>query len=178
MCINKNNDRMPFYEEAKNILNYNHETGIFTRAVNRSNSSSIGEIAGHFSNEGYNRISVTVKGDSRLLLAHRLAWFIHYGEIPKGVVNHINHIKSDNRIVNLESVNQSQNQWDRVVNKNNTSGYTGVTWCKVNSKWSSRIRHKGERINLGYFRCPKEAYISYLNKAKELRGDSYREPKY
>lgn len=42
--------------------------------------------------------------------AHRLIWERVNGEIPKGlVINHINGIKDDNRIVNLEVVTASEN---------------------------------------------------------------------
>jgi hypothetical protein len=41
--------------------------------------------------------------------AHRLAFYIAYGEWPKQVIDHINRIKDDNRLVNLRDVSISVN---------------------------------------------------------------------
>lgn len=35
--------------------------------------------------------------------------------------------------------------------KNNTSGYTGVSWHSQKGQWSARISFKGKTYNLGYF---------------------------
>lgn len=52
--------------------------------------------------DGTNKISSSV---------HREVWKAFKGDIPKGfVINHINGIKSDNRLINLECITQSDNQ--------------------------------------------------------------------
>lgn len=51
-----------------------------------------------------------VTGSRKSAFVHRLVWEAHVGEIPKDfVVNHINADKKDNRLINLETVTQSQN---------------------------------------------------------------------
>lgn len=35
--------------------------------------------------------------------------------------------------------------------KNNTSGYKGVSWSKTNSKWQARIQFQGKSYFLGYY---------------------------
>ena len=46
----------------------------------------------------------------RAFLAHRLVWEAVHGPIPKGMeLNHINGVKTDNRIANLELVTPSEN---------------------------------------------------------------------
>lgn len=43
-------------------------------------------------------------------MAHRMVWESVHGPIPPGKeINHINGIKSDNRIANLEAVTPSEN---------------------------------------------------------------------
>ena len=45
----------------------------------------------------------------KLIYAHRAAWAIHFGEWPKGEIDHINGDASDNRIINLRVVNRTEN---------------------------------------------------------------------
>ena len=42
-------------------------------------------------------------------LAHRVAWALHYGSWPDGVIDHINGCTADNRIENLRDVSQAEN---------------------------------------------------------------------
>jgi len=43
------------------------------------------------------------------------------------------------------------------MQKNNTSGFRGVHYRKVNSKWGAQIKYKRKNYQLGYFNTPKEA---------------------
>jgi hypothetical protein len=71
--------------------------------------------------------------------AHRVIWAMHYGEWPKGQIDHISHNRSDNRIANLRVVTSDGNAHNRAMNSNNTSGYLGVYWHKATGKWSADI---------------------------------------
>jgi len=53
--------------------------------------------------KGYRKIKVYNNNGKRVIFyAHRFAYLMRLGEIPKGfVVDHINHIRNDNRIDNL-----------------------------------------------------------------------------
>lgn len=87
-------------------------------------------------------------------------------------INHINNIRDDNRIDNLEVVNQQQNnQW---VNKrtSNSSGFKGVSWDKRDSKWISQIHLNKKHIYLGRFTDIRDAANSYNLKAIELNENS------
>lgn len=57
---------------------------------------------------------------------------------------------------------------NRNANKNNTSGYRGVTWYPQGKKWQAQIFINYKHISLGYFSNPEDAYAAYL-KAKENR---------
>jgi len=58
----------------------------------------IGKQVGTKMNTGY--LMFRLKG--KAYLVHRVIWELHYGKIPDGlVIDHINHIKDDNRIENL-----------------------------------------------------------------------------
>jgi len=132
--------------EPKELLHYDPEIGIFTRLIRTTNRIKIGDIAGTDHNAGY--IAITVKG--KLYLAHRLAWLYMTGEWPKEI-DHINHVRNDNRWVNLQDGTRSDNQRNQSLHNKNTSGITGVHWCKRDRRWVAQIRNIRERIRLGSF---------------------------
>jgi hypothetical protein len=65
--------------------------------------------------------------------------------------DHINQNKLDNRRKNLRSVTLLQNSRNRDKNKNNTSGYKGVTWVKGRNRWLAHIKVNFKLVNLGRF---------------------------
>jgi len=71
---------------------------------------------------------------------------------PNGmVVDHINHIRCDNRKENLRVCSQSENLMNKRKSDKNTSGVTGVSWHKPLEKWRAAIKVKGRKKHLGYF---------------------------
>lgn len=58
---------------------------------------------------------------------------------------------------NLRLATNGQNQANRKRQKNNTSGYKGVTFNKVSGKWRARLRVNGRRISIGEFPTPELA---------------------
>ena len=85
------------------------------------------------------------------LLAHRVAWAVHYGEWPKYHIDHINGVKDDNRITNLRDVPPSVNTRNVRMLANNTSGTMGVTKHKVTGKWHAAIQVNRKHINIGRY---------------------------
>ena len=172
--MNKNEELLPYYEKARDTLNYNSDTGIFTWRVINSNRVKIGWEAGARNSNGYRIIGMAINGKGRRLLAHRIAWFIINGSLPN-MIDHINGIKDDNSISNLRSCTNQQNSLNKSKQSNNTSGFKGVCWRKDTRKWKAEICHNGKSISLGCFDCPKEASKVYEIKAKELFGEFYAE---
>jgi hypothetical protein len=93
------------------------------------------------------------------LSAHHYAWYMTYDNVDIIEIDHINRIKTDNRISNLRNVNKSQNQWN--------VEYKGYYFNKVLNKWRARIRVNNERISLGDFKTEEEARESYLQAKKK-----------
>lgn len=56
------------------------------------------------------------------------------------VVDHDNHITTDNRKSNLVVCTQSENMQNTNLRSNNTSGCKGVSWCKERQKWVATMR--------------------------------------
>jgi hypothetical protein len=94
---------------------------------------------------------------------------------PPGMrVDHINMDKLDNRKENMRLATQSQNMANRGPQKNNTSGYKGVSWDKARKKWSSCIKVHGVIIHLGRFVCPVAASEAYTKASIQYFGDFAR----
>ena len=51
--MNKNEELLPYYEKARELLDYNPKTGIFTWAISRGSRATKGGIAGQFTAQGY-----------------------------------------------------------------------------------------------------------------------------
>ena len=132
-------------QRLKEVLNYDAESGVFTWAVTRTRAVN-GRVAGGSDGHGYWMICV----DGVKYPAHRLAWLYVYGFCPKEV-DHQNHIRTDNRLVNLRATNKSGNARNISKPIDNTSGVVGVSWTKRlgkrNDKWEVRACGKF----LGYF---------------------------
>lgn len=140
-------------EYLRSILNYDQEAGIFTWKVSTSNNVKVGDVAGSLDGAGYQQIGI----QSRRYKAHRLAWLHTHGVWPKAQIDHINRIRTDNRISNLRDVSHKQNGQNRSTNSDNTSGHPGVHWYKPYSKWRAEITHNQKNIHLGYFDDLEEA---------------------
>lgn len=66
-------------------------------------------------------------------------------------VDHIDGNFDDYRKINLRICNNAENNRNRGLQKNNTSGYAGVNWAKREQKWRARIKVDGKEKHLGYF---------------------------
>jgi hypothetical protein len=130
----------------REILEYNPETGVFVWLRTKSKART-GEEAGFIDVHGYRRISINgVKH-----YAHRLAWWFVYKEWPSHVIDHINRVRTDNRISNLRAVTQKENGLNCNLSKNNSSGATGVSFDKRRLKWQAYIHRAGKKISLGSY---------------------------
>lgn len=83
--------------------------------------------------------------------AHRVIWAHTKGQWPEQQIDHINGLKTDNRICNFRDVSQAKNLRNTCVHKDNESGCSGVSWHKPTSKWRARIRVNGREKHLGLF---------------------------
>ena len=130
----------------KEILHYDHRTGIFTWLVLRQGIRGVGKIAGSLEN-GYVRIRV----DGNCYRAHRLAWLYVYGTFPPDSIDHIDHMRCNNSITNLRLATCKVNNKNASKHKSNTSGTTGVYWHEQTKKWRAMISVYGKLTHLGLF---------------------------
>lgn len=133
-----------------NRLDYDPDTGLFTWLVSPAVRVKPGDRAGSQHSKGYWHIRIR----GRLTYAHHLAWnTMHPDDIlmPGEEIDHINHIRDDNRAVNLVKKKHLANGRNKSKAVNNTSGATGVYWIKKLQKWRSAIRVDDILMHLGTF---------------------------
>ena len=117
-----------------------------------------------------------IKISGTLYRSHRLAWLYVHGTWPRYEIDHINGDREDFRLSNLRDVSHAANMHNRVnPNKNNRSGFLGVSWHKPCKKWEAAIRVADKKVLLGRFDTPEEAARAYL-KAKQTHH--YQVPKF
>lgn len=135
---------------------YNPETGVITR---------LSDGRCEWTKDSRKYLQVVI--DGKKWQAHRLAWILHYGKLPKGVIDHINGDKKDNRIVNLRDVTTRENSSNMKRHRNGR--LVGATWHKATKKYESRIRVRGRLIHLGLFDTEIEAHGAYIKHREELK---------
>lgn len=89
-------------------------------------------------------------------------------------VDHINGNGLDNRRCNLRLCNNGQNNANKSRQRNNKSGYKGVSWNTSHKKWRAAIKKDKKTQFIGYFDDPRVAYEAYKVKAVELFGEFAR----
>jgi len=123
-----------------------------------------GSIAGTKHHTGYHQISV----DKKIYLKHRLVYQYHYGDLEQEQqIDHIDRDKSNNRIENLRVVDQTQNNYNTKVRKDNELGVKGVSTAH-SGRYYSRIAHNGKTEYLGIYDTIEEAHQVYLNEFHKL----------
>ncbi|MBN3822322.1 HNH endonuclease [Burkholderia sp. Ac-20384] len=151
-------------EDVAKILIYDQETGVFTWRANY-HKRRIGGVAGGVNNTGYRHIRI---GSGRYL-EHRLAWLLVHGELPAGMLDHINGNRLDNRIANLRLADCTQNAYNRKKKRDNTSGKKGVS---VNQeRHRARINVNGKTFHLGYFSTMEDADRAVRQARESMHGE-------
>lgn len=175
-------DSLPSPDLLRQLIHYDPETGRLTwRARTAANISEFGstdralrswngKYAGKYADvtlttAGYRSVCVY----DRRFSAHRAAWAIFHGSWPEHEIDHINHNKIDNRIVNLRDVPHVLNARNQPLRSDNKSGVVGI-WEQKPKAWGARwhvIISEGSRIvSKRSFRC--------IGQAVRFRNDNYR----
>ncbi len=120
--------------------------------------------------DGYKIVGLCKNGKQKTFKVHKLVAMTFLGHKRQGlneVVDHIDNVKTNNRLDNLQLISHRENtSKDR---KGGTSEYVGVCWDKSKNKWRSEIRIKGKSIFLGLFDDEYDAHLAYQKALKEIK---------
>ena len=155
-------------DEIRRVLDYDPETGLFRNIVRRASHVPAGGIAGYTNTIGY----VVINHAGKLYHAHRLAWAYVYGHTPTNAgIDHINGIRTDNRISNLRLCDQAQNSANSKGHRDNPlpKGVKAAPHNKSNP-FRASIMVRGKSHNLGYFKTKDEAEAAYRAASLRLNG--------
>ena len=153
--------------EVREQFDYYPETGKFTRKV--AGTKPVSEKP---NGSGYLRLRI----NGVLYKAHRIAWLHHYGRWPSDCIDHINGVRTDNRIANLRDVPHRGNQRNMKVRSVSQTGLKGVSRHPYNGRYTARIVDANAQFrHLGMFDTPEEAHAAYLREhIAEFGPDAHR----
>ena len=107
-------------------------------------------------NKGYIMLGVTMDSFQIMYSEHRITYLLHNPDMDQSLtIDHINGIKTDNRIDNLRAVSNQHNHFNRRTNK-------GFSWCRKSKKFRSDICVNATNIYLGVHETILDARAAYL----------------
>lgn len=164
-CIRRNKAKKPNkYDLTKEYgIGYTHKNEVFY--FDLDDYELIKNHCWNKNEDGY----LVSRINDKIIRMHRLIM-----NAPKDKdVDHINHLIYDNRKENLRIVTRSQNNMNRGLQINSTSGIKGVNYCKSKEKWKAVIKLNKRNIHLEYF-VQKEDAIKARTEAEEKYFGEYR----
>lgn len=143
------------YEEVAKLFTYDRETGVLYWKARTRYTIRHKYVAGTSKGKGGYR-QVRIKG--KAYHVHRIIMMLCFGHIPENAeIDHINHVRDDNRLVNLRFVTRGENLKNQSVSSNNPTGITGVCFNKFRNKFMARIGVNRQALYLGCYNTLEEA---------------------
>lgn len=154
------------YEHKKEKIEIDFENG----KIYRLKADGTKKEVGHKRKDEY----LGFRLNSKTVSCHRYIYEqFHKCKIPENmVINHINHIRNDNRICNLELVSIQHNSQYRNLeySKKNLTGEKNIYFNKNAKKYQVRFYIDKVNKSFGYFSNLKEAKIRRDQVKKELNA--------
>lgn len=167
--------KLPSPRVLRRLLEYIPETGelrwkerpawMFQNHTNGDRKMMAGVWNGRYANQKAFR---TVRSNGYLwgcilnrgVMAHRVIFALACGAWPKGQIDHLNHDRQDNRLINLRVVAHSENGKNQKLRSTNSSGVNGVSWSKDRGKWVAQMVADSKPMMLGRFANFEDAVVA------------------
>lgn len=105
--------------------------------------------------------------DNKMVYMHRVIM-----KTPSNMLtDHIDSNGLNNQKKNLRICSNSENLKNRGANKNNKSGFKGVSFYARDNNWEARIMVDGRYLFLGRFETPEKAHTAYQTACNEYHGE-------
>jgi hypothetical protein len=156
----------------KQHFNYDPETGVFTRIKSRMRHCVNKPVGMFKSQSGYYVLSI---GNDQYQ-SHRVAWAITYGKWPDGDIDHINRVRTDNRLANLRECTRGQNRLNSHRPQKSSTGFKGVSYNRLNPKtpFRARVCINGEKVFDKSFATAEEASVAAIEARNRFHGEFAR----
>jgi len=157
---------LPSPEVLRQLLRYDPETGkLFWRTRFAANHAERRAVATFNTRRDGREAIASVNGEGYAagvilqhpVKAHRVAWAIHFGSWPDGIIDHIDGDRLNNALKNLRVVSSIGNSRNAAMRRDSTNIHPGVN--KRGNKWQATIGANG-REYLGRFDTPAEAVLA------------------
>lgn len=160
---------LPPLDTLRKYLSYDPETGIISwkGGLTYQKQRPEGAAAGTMSKGGYLRTSI----ERSMYANNRIAWKMHYGADPIGVVDHEDGDKLNNRISNLRDTTQTGNVCNAVRRSDNSTGFKGVVFDKRKGRFTFNLKVDGVRVAQRYFDTPEAANDCVRSLRQTLHGE-------
>ena len=154
-------------EEYRPIKNY-ESTYAVSNMGNIKNITTGLILKPSFDCRGYLHVNLYCNKKQKNYRIHRLvakAFLGNNNNHPQ--VDHINNIKTDNRVENLRWVSNGENQRNRPKRNGCSSEFLGVSFDKKHNKYLAQITINYKTKNLGLFETEEEAHEAWKSKVIE-----------
>lgn len=122
-------------------------------------------------NSGYYRVAISKNGKKKKYYVHQLVAmaFIEYEITTRKIsIDHINGIKTDNNVDNLQIMDLRNNVIKSINKESTSSKYVGVSKHSQYNKWVSNIHIGDNKFYLGIFKTEKVASAIYQYELEKI----------
>ncbi len=159
----------PIPEDIGEYLKYDPDTGdvVWIKKPSLRANIRIGDKATNMDAKSY----YVVGFKNSVYKLHRVIWFLQTGKQPIETIDHKDGNHTNNKWSNLREATKQENNRNRNKQRNNTSGFKGVSWLKSNNSWVAQATLDTNRVYLGCFATPELAHAAYCNFIEEYHKE-------
>jgi hypothetical protein len=155
------------YYEASNLGRIKSLSRVVTRGDMQKQSIPERILKPGIDGHGYAKVVLCQDGIRKTCTVHRLVIESFLGSSDLDI-DHINGIKTDNRLDNLRYCTRRQNMSFENVKWKKSSRFVGVSFCRTTEKWVASIQVSGRNKKIGAFDSEKDAAKAYQTTLKSI----------